>query len=72
MKANRNTMRLVNVELTVAELRRLQICLYERIEGIGERLKDDMLDVDQRLRLTVDAVNCAADLKILTEKALAV
>lgn len=63
--------RMVNVELTVAELTRLQICLFERIEMQKSRLLDEALPPEQREELMVDAVNAAADLKLLTEKALA-
>lgn len=69
---HRNPMTLVQVELTAGELRRLQICLFERIEWLQERLQESGLKVEERLALTVDAVNSEADLKVLTEKALAV
>lgn len=72
MKPHRNPMQLVNVELTAGELRRLQICLYERIEMLQEQLRGQELKPEQRRRMKVDAVHCAADLTILTDKALAV
>lgn len=71
MKPHVNPMRLVTVELTEGELRRLQMCLFERIEMLQERLRDNRMEADKRLALMVDAVNCEADLKMLTEKALA-